>query len=98
MIVWHLAPALAGEHEHSRDPSIDIGPAVLARRTGLRRQLVELFLVLVEINRKRLEHVAALMKCQLAQIGTANGFRMAKNGAEVEAVAGDGRHRLAGDG
>jgi hypothetical protein len=38
------------------------------------------------------------MERQFAQIGAANRFGMGKYGAEVEAIAGDGRHGLAGHG
>jgi hypothetical protein len=45
--------------------------------------------VFVEVDRKILEHEAAIVKRQFAQVGAADLFRVVENGFEVEPIARD---------
>ena len=42
----------------------------------------------IKVDREVLEHEAAIMERQLAQVGPANRFRVIEHGLEIEALAG----------
>ena len=95
VVVRHFSPAFARENKHRRYAAINVGPAVFARRTRLRRQGIEFLFDGVQMLRKRLEHVAALMKRQLAKPGSAYRLGVFEHGFEIEPVAGDRGDRFA---
>ena len=98
VIVRHLSPALAREHEHRRDTTVDVRPAVSARGARPRRQRIELLFDLVQVYRERLEHVAPFVKRELAKIGPADIACVIEYGREIQARTGDGCNGFTVDG
>jgi hypothetical protein len=98
VIVRHLASRLARKDEQRRNTAVDVHPAVSPCRAGIRRQGIELFLVLHEKLGQCLQHFAALMEGQLAQICAADGARVIQDIREVQTRARYSRHGFATDG
>ncbi len=80
------------------DAALYIHPAVGARCAGERRKLVEIFLLLQEVERQRLQHPAAFLEGKPAQLRAADGAGVMHHRAEVEAFGGSGVDSLAVDG
>ena len=66
--------------------ALDVDPAVAARRAGVARDRVELFLPLVEVGRERLQARRALLEVEREQRRAAGAARERERLAEVELV------------
>ncbi len=95
VVVRHFAPGLAGEHEQRGNAPVDVDPAVRARRTGLRRQCVEILFLLHQVLRERLQHVATLVEGHLPELAATDLARVLQHAAKVQPVARDARDRFA---
>ena len=92
-----LAPTLGREGEERAGAALDVDPAVLARRSGLIVELVQLLLARHDREAERLHHPRPLVKRQLAQRRPADLAGVAQHAAEIESARPRGRHRRAVD-
>ena len=93
MVVGHLPPALAREHEQRRYATVDVDLAVCAGRARLRGQRIQCLFVLHQVLGECFEHLGALVEGVAPQVHAPDVARVPEHRGEIDALARD-----AGDG
>ena len=97
-IVRQIATGHAGIGEQRGDATLDINPAVAARRAGLIGNLIQRLFVRQQVFRHRFQHLCALLERHVRQRRAAVAARIAQARRQRQAVGADLVQRLTGHG